>query len=104
MKRSRVDSYGVHWTIVGNGPPESGRYTSAESSIPSRVGTRWSCSSRTSMPEGSDAMRGAGLRDEAAGEVARDEMALAVRLERRLELGADRLRDRTARAEAAAAR
>ena len=24
-KRSRVDSYGVHWTIVGSGPPESGR-------------------------------------------------------------------------------
>src|SRR5258705_3713334 len=102
MKRSRVDSYGVHCTIVGSDDPPSGRYTSAESEMPSRIGTRWSCRSRTSSSGTLRALER--LRDQRAGEVARGEMAVALPLERRLDLGADRLRERATRPEAAAAR
>lgn len=48
MKRSSVDSYGVQWMIVGRSYAPRGRYTSAESEIPSRIGTRRSWSRRTS--------------------------------------------------------
>src|SRR6476660_8693748 len=102
MKRSRVDSYGVHCTIVGSDEPPSGRYTSAESEMPSRIGTRWSCRSLTS---GFDTVRALDrLRDQRPPEVARGEVAVAVLLDRRLDLRADRLRERAPRPEAAAAR
>src|SRR5258705_7828606 len=102
MKRSRVDSYGVHCTIVGSDDPPSGRYTSAESEMPSRIGTRWSCRRRTSCSVTVRALER--LRDQRAGEVAGGEVAVSVLLERRLDLGADRLRERAARPKAAATR
>src|SRR5438093_13456642 len=67
--------------------------------MPSPIGTRWSCKRRTSVTV-RVLVR---LRDRRAGEVAGGAVAVSVRFERRLDLGADRLRKRAARAEAATA-
>src|SRR4051812_19996887 len=98
MNRSRVDSYGVHCTIVGRpAPAPRGRYTSAEIEMPSRIGTRWSCNSLTSDTGGMLERLG----NRRAGEVARGGMPVAMRRERRLDLRADRLRQGAARPEPA---
>src|SRR5712691_1266365 len=70
--------------------------------MPSRIGTRWSWRSLTSNSGTVRVLER--LRDRRAREMAGGEMAVAVRPERRLDLGADRLRERAARPETATTR
>src|SRR5260221_10870878 len=102
MKRSRVAWYGVHRTIVGRPvPPCRGRYTSAEIAMPSRIGTRWSCRSRTSGSDTGGMLERLG--DRGPREMAGGKVPGALGLGRRLDPGADRAREPATRAETAPA-